>query len=98
MIQIPLAQAVQNGQQLRISGEVISLIALTLLLVPIFIWSIRYARSYQGMVQKVLDKNDEQMKYLARSCDHMDAAEGHMAAVEKKLDDVIDQLKRRPLS
>ena len=97
MIQTLLAQAIQNGQQLRISGEVIAIV-LILFVVSIFIWSIRLARSNQGMVQKALDQYDEQMKYLVRGREHMDAVERHMAAVEKKLDDVIDQLKRRPLS
>ncbi|MBC7820164.1 MAG: hypothetical protein IAG10_25045 [Planctomycetaceae bacterium] len=50
------------------------------------------------MSQKALTHVEEQMAYLAKAREHMDATERHMAAVEKKLDDVIDQLKRRPLS
>ena len=45
-----------------------------------------------------MNQMDEQSKAIARSREHMDIAERHMAAVEKKLDDVIEQLKRRPLS
>lgn len=64
----------------------------------IIVWLIRYVVSCRGMSQKALSHVEEQMAYLARAREHMEAAEHHMAAVEKKLDEVIDQLKRRPLS
>lgn len=98
---ILLAQAIPQGDD-PLDGFL--LFAKVLLVVvsfagfAIIAWLVRYVVSCRGMSQKALTHVEEQMAYLAKAREHMDATERHMAAVEKKLDDVIDQLKRRPLS
>src|SRR5262245_42551979 len=78
-------------------GEII-LVLVTLAAFVVIVWLIRYARSCCGMSQKAMNHVEEQAQYLIRAREHMEFAERHMTAVEKKLDEVIEQLKRRPLS
>lgn len=66
--------------------------------VGMLVYLIRYLQRCRGVSDKAMIQMDEQAKLIARSHEHMDITERHMAAVEKKLDEVIEQLKRRPLS
>lgn len=63
----------------------------------VIVYLIRYLQRCRGISEKAVVQMDEQAKLMARSFEHMEIAERHMAAVEKKLDEVIEQLKRRPL-
>ncbi len=48
--------------------------------------------------RKAFKMSDKQMQYLQRQCEHMDATERHMATVDRTLTQVLEELKRRPLS
>ena len=78
-------------------GAIVAGIALFAAL-GILVYLLRYLQRCRGISERAMNQMDEQSKAIARSCEHMEIAERHMAAVERKLDDVIDQLKRRPLS
>ena len=48
--------------------------------------------------RKAFKMSDRQMQFLQRQCEHMDATERHMAAVDQTLTQILEELKRRPLS
>lgn len=99
MDQLLLADAVANGGQIEIKVEDIFYITfLILFMLPLVFWLTRVVRSSRSNIQKSLEQNEELLKYASRICERADSNERHLEAVEKKLDEIIEQLKRRPLS
>lgn len=100
MAQFLLADAVAN-RGMNQAEDVLYLIFLALLLVPfliLMIWLMRRLRVSQDNMKRALEQNDESIKLLSRSCEHSEASERHLASIENKIEQVIEQLKRRPLS
>lgn len=97
---ILLSDAVANGDGIP-TEDILYLIFLFLLMIPFFALSaflIRRVRESQDNMKRALVQNDEQLKLLSRVCEHSETSERHMAAIESKLDQIHDELKRRPLS
>lgn len=100
MSQFLLADAIANEELNQ--AEVVFRIGLLVLLVVSFfvltIWLIRRVRFSQRTMERALKQNDELVNLLSRSCELSAASERHLAGIESKLDQVIEQLKRQPLS
>ena len=70
----------------QLSLGFIALLFITM--VPFLFWFIR-------KTFKIVDK---QMQFFQRACEHMEANERHMTSVNQTLVQVVEELKRRPLS
>ena len=100
MAQFLLADAVANEEMNQ--AEVVFHIGLLVLLVGSFfiltVWLIRRVRLSHNNIKHALEQNEESLKLLSRSCELSEASERHLEGIESNLDQVIEQLKRRPLS
>lgn len=61
-------------------------------------WLIRTFRLMRRASQTTFPPTDDPMQQVADARAHLDASKRHIAALEEKLDQIQDQLKRRPLS
>ena len=85
-----LAEATEKTDGLN-TGQLVFLIGISLAfasLIPFVFLMMR--RTFRAI--------DKQMQFLQRQSDHMDATERHMAAVDQTLAQILEELKRRPLS
>ncbi|MCX7420444.1 MAG: hypothetical protein NT013_13035 [Planctomycetia bacterium] len=61
------------------------------------IWLVRTFIRLQQRPQHSLQPIDESSQQIADARAHLDASKRHIAALEEKLDQIQEQLKRRPL-
>ena len=95
-----LADAVEHVEKIQ-KEDVLYLIFLGLLAVPfliVLLWLMRRLRTSQDSMKIALDQNEEQLKLLSRACECSEVGQRHLAAIEARLDQIHDELKRRPLS
>ncbi|TXT19578.1 MAG: hypothetical protein FD138_4323 [Planctomycetota bacterium] len=97
---ILLSDAVANGEK-TLTEDILYFVFTFLLMIPLLallVSLMRRIRVSQDNMKRALAQNDEQLKLLSRVCEHSESSERHMAAIETKLDQIHDELKRRPLS
>ena len=62
------------------------------------IWLVRTVRRMKRLSQTAFQAIDDPMQQIAEARAHLDASKRHITALEEKLDQIQDQLKRRPHS
>ena len=87
-----------NGGDIEIRIADLFLVLVCLAMAVSLVWLIFRLRVNQNHMTRALAQNEEHLKLLSRACEHSEASERHMAAIETKLDQIHDELKRRPLS
>ncbi|MBC7820163.1 MAG: hypothetical protein IAG10_25040 [Planctomycetaceae bacterium] len=87
---IVLADATEKTDGLN-TDQLVTLIIFALvfiLTIPCLVWWVR----------KMLKVVDKQTQFQQRQCEHMGATERHMTTVDQTLAQILEELKRRPLS
>lgn len=87
---IVLAEATETSDGFN-TDQLVTLVifgVVFILMIPCLVWWVR-------KMMKVVDKAT---LFQQRQCEHMAATERHMAAVDQTLAQILEELKRRPLS
>ncbi len=93
---------VRERLDLLLYGGIAGGIALVILgvfgIVVLSVWLGRSIRHWRKLAQSAMQPADDPMQQIADARAHLDASKRHIAALGEKLDQIQDQLKRRPLS
>ncbi len=87
---IILAEATQKADGLaadKLFGMILTAVLVILLIPFCFV-----------VLRKAFKISEKQLQFQQRQCVHMDATERHMAVVDQTLAQILEELKRRPLS
>ncbi len=87
-----------DGGDIEIRVADIFLVLIGLAMAALLVWLVFRLRVNQSNMTRALSQNEVQLKLLSRACENSEASERHLAAMEAKLDQIHEELKRRPLS